>query len=95
MSGALADGVTAVVAACENEAAGREGARLSEADLVAVMTAAARVYARRLEAAEMLGPPVDVGSLSTTDALNTACEIIRATNANMFDVSMWFSRRGE
>jgi hypothetical protein len=33
--------------------------------------------------------------LSATAVLTTACEMIRATRANMFDVSMWFARRGE
>jgi len=67
---------------------------VSDGDLIAIMTAAVRLYARRSEQAEgALSPPIDVAALSTTEVLTAACEMIRAINVNMFDVQLWFSRR--
>ena len=87
------DCVAEFVARAEQDARGETAAALSDADLVAVMTAAVRLYARRAEDAEgALPAPVDVSALSTTEVLTAACEMIRAINVNMFDVQLWFSR---
>jgi len=89
---AIEDCVAALVAASEQEAAGDAGNTISEADLVAILTAAVRMYGRRAERVGQPGPPVDVQKVNTTDVLTTVCEMIRAINVNLFDVSMWLSR---
>jgi hypothetical protein len=91
VSAATPDCVASFVAAAERDLAGA-GPALSDDDLTAVMTAAVRLYAARFEGAAVPAPPVDVTALSTTEVLTTACEMIRLTNVNMFDVSMWFAR---
>jgi hypothetical protein len=87
------DCVAEFVARAERDAREDGSSSVSEGDLVAVMTAAVRLYARRAEDAEgALAPPIDAGALSTTEVLTAACEMIRAVNVNMFDVQLWFSR---
>ncbi|MGH3632067.1 MAG: hypothetical protein ACRDRL_32075 [Sciscionella sp.] len=80
------------VAATEHDLAAGEPPVLSNEDLATVMTAASRLYAARAEGAASPPPPVNVGALSTTAVLTVACEMLRLTNVNMFDVSMWFAR---
>jgi hypothetical protein len=87
-----AECAAAFVAAAEADFASGATRALSDADLAAVMTAAVRLYAQRAENADAPPTIVDVHAVSTTDILTAACEMIRLTNVNMFDVSMWFSR---
>jgi hypothetical protein len=84
--------VAAFAAAAEHDLAESEPQVLSDDDLATVMTAASRLYAARAEGAAAPPPPVNVADLSTTAVLTVACEMLRLTNVNMFDVSMWFAR---
>ena len=81
-----------MVAAAEREGEAHRDATISDADLVAILTAAVRIYGRRAERVDRPAPPIDAQQLNTTDVLTTACEMIRTINVNLFDVSMWFSR---
>jgi hypothetical protein len=84
--------VAAFAAAAEHDLAADEPAVLTDEDLATVMTAASRLYAARAESTAAPPPPLNVGALSTTAVLTVACEMLRLTNVNMFDVSMWFAR---
>ena len=87
------DCVADFVARAERDAREDGISTLTDRDVVAVMTAAVRLYARRAENAEgAAAPPIDVAALSTTEVLTAACEMFRAINVNMFDVQLWFSR---
>ena len=87
---ALNECAAALVAAAEREA----DVDISDADLVAILTAVVRIYGRRAERVDRPPPPIDAQQLNTTDVLTIACEMIRTINVNLFDVSMWFSRNG-
>ena len=89
---ALDECVAAFVAAAEREGEVDGGRTISDADLLAILTAAVRMYGRRAERVDRPAPPVDVQKVNATDVLTTACEMIRTINVNLFDVSMWFSR---
>ena len=90
---ALNECVAALVAAAQREPEAEGGSEISDADLVAILTAAVRMYGRRAERVDCPMPPIDVQQVNTTEVLTTACEMIRTINVNLFDVSMWFSRK--
>jgi hypothetical protein len=80
------------VALAERSLAGDHKAIDSDA-IADVLTAAIRLYAARAEATETFPPPVDTSKATATDVLVVVSELIRAIDANMFDVSMWHGRR--
>jgi hypothetical protein len=66
--------------------------QISDADLVAIMTAAVRLYAARVEATGVF-PKIIMSDATATDALLIACELIKFHDINMFDFTMWYDRR--
>jgi hypothetical protein len=66
--------------------------QISDADLVAIMTAAVRLYAARVEATGVF-PKLIMSDATATDALLIACELIKFHDINMFDFTMWYDRR--
>lgn len=63
----------------------------SDEELAALLSQAVKEYARRAEARAM-PPPVDRASVTATEAVVVASELIRAMDLNLFDVAMWFRR---
>ena len=80
------------VAAAEADLGRPDAGQLSDEALAAVLTAATRLYAARTEARGAFPAPIDRERATATDVVVTACEMIRAVDLNMFDVSMWFGR---
>ena len=74
-------------------AAGTGGAGIPDADLARVITAAVKLYAARAEATEQFPPLVSPHEVSATEALIAICELMRAADVNVFEVSMWHDRR--
>lgn len=66
--------------------------QISDADLVALMTAVVRLYAARVEATGVF-PKIIMSDATATDALLVACELIGFHDINMFDFTMWYDRR--
>ncbi|MDB5571722.1 MAG: hypothetical protein JWN93_2905 [Hyphomicrobiales bacterium] len=82
------------VALIEDALARGEGHEVPDDVLQRVFTAAARAYAAKVEASGREVPPFAPQSVSATEAVTTACAMIRAADLNMFDVTMWFNRQG-
>lgn len=58
-----------------------------------LLTAASRLYARKLDAEDRIFlPVVSRQALTATEVVQTACELMRAVDLNPFDLAMWFSR---
>lgn len=56
------------------------------------MTAIVRAYAAKVDKTEQEFTPVDTRLVNATEAVVTACALIRAVDLNMFDVALWFNR---
>jgi hypothetical protein len=77
----------------EQDLAAIEDGALSDADLAAVMTAAARLYAARAEARDTFPAPLRADAVTATEVATVVSEMVRAVDINMFDLSMWHGRR--
>jgi hypothetical protein len=73
-------------------AAGQLG-QVSDAELERVMTAAVRLYAAKAETDTPPAQPITRSSVTPTDVVVTASDLIRAAGLNLWDVSMWFNRQ--
>ncbi len=80
------------VAAAEAALRAGDPAAVPEADLRAVITAAVRLYAARVEATGACPPPVSAEQVMPTDIAVMASELIRAVDLNLFDLAMWYRR---
>ncbi len=69
-----------------------EHAALSDRDLQAVLTAAVKLYAARVEATRSAPPPLVEGEVNPTEVVVVASEMIRVVDLNPFDLSMWYRR---
>jgi hypothetical protein len=85
-------GVAAFVAAAERDLANPAEAALSDDDIERVMTAAVKLYAARTEATETYPKPITPDKVTATEAVVAVCEMIRAVDLNLFDLSMWYRR---
>jgi hypothetical protein len=85
-------GVAAFVEAAERNLANPAETLLSDEDLKRVMTAAVKLYAARTEANETYPKPISPDKVSATEAVVAVCEMIRAVDLNLFDLSMWYRR---
>ena len=56
-----------------------------------VLAAAVKLYAAKIEQRGAVKPFRD-GAVTATEAVVTACALIRAADLNLFDVAMWFNR---
>ena len=58
-----------------------------------IMTAAVKLYHRKsiVERRAFL-PVISEQALTPTEAVQSACELIRAVNLSPFDLALWFSR---
>jgi hypothetical protein len=82
----------AFVAAAERALASGEVARISDAELAQVMTAAVRLYAAKVDIDGATPVPVEPEKLTPTDVVVTVTQLIRAVGLNLWDLSMWVQR---
>lgn len=65
---------------------------VSDQTLHAVLAAAVRVYAAKVERRGGDVKPFADGSVTATEAIIAACGMVRAVDLSPFDVAMWFHR---
>jgi len=65
---------------------------ISDRELQQVLTAAAKIYAAKVERRGHDVAPFPPGTVTATETVVTACGMIRAADLNMFDVAIWFHR---
>ena len=71
-----------------------EGATPSfpEEAVQSLMTAAVKLFAAKVEAEERFFSPFLEGSVTATDVVVAASEMLRAVNLSTFDLAMWFAK---
>ena len=69
-----------------------EAADIPDEVLQNAMTAVVKAYAAKVEKTEQEFTPIDNRLVNATEAVVTACALIRAVDLNMFDVALWFNR---
>ncbi|MDH7795558.1 MULTISPECIES: hypothetical protein [unclassified Beijerinckia] len=69
-----------------------EAANIPDEVLQNAMTAVVKAYAAKVEKTEQEFTPIDNRLVNATEAVVTACALIRAVDLNMFDVALWFNR---
>jgi len=68
-------------------------AAISDEAIQKILTAASKVYARKLELEDRIFLPViSRQAVTATEMVQTACELMRAADLNPFDLAMWYSR---
>ena len=82
------------VAAVEHALSSGEFGRVTDAELERVMTAAVRLYAAKAETDNPPATPITPSRVTPTDVVVTVSNMIRAAGLNLWDVSMWFNRKG-
>jgi hypothetical protein len=82
------------VAAAERALSSGELGLVPDAELERVMTAAVRLYAAKAETDNPPATPITPASVTPTDVVVTVSDLIRAAGLNLWDVSMWFRRKG-
>jgi hypothetical protein len=65
---------------------------ISDRELQQILTAAAKIYAAKVERRGRDVAPFSRGTVTATETVVTACGMIRAADLNMFDVAIWFHR---
>jgi hypothetical protein len=80
------------VAAAEEALSAGDLARVSDADLERVLTAAVRLYAAKTEADAPPASPVTASAVTPTEVVVTVSDMLKAAGLNLWDVSMWFNR---
>jgi type IV secretory pathway VirJ component len=65
---------------------------VSDQTLHAVLAAAVRVYAAKVERRGGTVKPFADGAVTATEAIIAACGMVRAVDLSPFDVAMWFHR---
>ncbi len=70
-----------------------ETAQVSEDTVRALLTAGARLYARKVdEEGRDFMPVRDPGAMSATDVAVTVTALLRVADLNLFDLAMWTNR---
>ena len=64
---------------------------LTPEDVLAIVSAATRLYSNASTRAGYELPPVDA-TVSTTDAVSLACALVRSQDLTPFEMAMWFGR---
>ena len=66
---------------------------ISDETVQKLLTAGARLFSRKTELEERFFLPfISKQACTATDICQTACEMLRATDLNIFDLAMWYSR---
>lgn len=83
-----------VVAAAEQALAQETTAEVSDAAVQQLITAGTKLFARKVEHEQRYFPPL-AGSegVTATEAAVLVTELLRTVNLNLFDLSMWATRR--
>ena len=75
--------------ALENETTGE----ISDEAVQKLLSAGTRLFSRKTELEERFFLPfVSKQACTATDVCQTACEMLRALDLNIFDLAMWYSR---
>ena len=82
------------VAAAEHALASGNLDTIPDTEVERVMTAAVRLYAAKSEADDASGRPITPERVTPTDVVVTVSDMIRTAGLNLWDVSMWFRRKG-
>jgi hypothetical protein len=80
------------IEAAERALSSGQPGQVSDAELERVMTAAVRLYAAKAETDTPPAQPVTPMSVTPTDIVVTASDLIKSVGLNLWDVSMWFNR---
>jgi hypothetical protein len=80
------------IEAAERALSSGQPGQVSDAELERVMTAAVRLYAAKAETDTPPAQPVTPMSVTPTDIVVTASDLIKSAGLNLWDVSMWFNR---
>jgi hypothetical protein len=68
-------------------------ATVSDESVQKIMTAAVKLFHRKSVAeGRAFLPVISEQALTPTEAVQGACELIRAVNLNPFDLALWYSR---
>ena len=79
--------------AVEQALAQNRAAAISDESVQKIMTAAVKLFHRKSVAeGRAFLPVVSEQALTPTEAVQGACELIRAVNLNPFDLALWYSR---
>jgi hypothetical protein len=79
--------------AVEQALADEAAATVSDEAVQMIMTAAVKLYNRKSNAElRAFLPVISEQALTPTEAVHSACELIRAVNLNPFDLALWYSR---
>lgn len=81
------------VSAADHALSTGDFSQISDAEIQRVMTAVVRVYAAKADVTGNTPLPVNPATVTPTDIVVTVCELIRAAGLNLWDLSMWFSRK--
>jgi len=66
---------------------------ISDESVQKIMTAAVKLFHRKSVAeGRAFLPVISEQALTPTEAVQGACELIRAVNLNPFDLALWYSR---
>lgn len=66
---------------------------ISDETVQLLLTAGARLFAKKLELeCRYFDPFTAPNAVTATDVASTVCEMLRAADLNTFDLSMWFHR---
>lgn len=84
----------AFVQAAERALASGDLSRVSDVEIERVMTAAVRLYAAKADVQGETPPPVTAERVTPTDIVVVVSEMIRTVGLNLWDLSMWYRRRG-
>jgi hypothetical protein len=89
----LAAAADAVFEAAERALADETTGSVADETIQKLMTAASRLYARKLDTEDRIFlPVVSRQAITATEAVITACEVMRAADLNPFDLAMWYNR---
>lgn len=90
---ALAAAADAAFEAAERALAEETTGAVADETIQKLMTAASRLYARKLDTEDRIFlPVVSRQAITATEAVITACEVMRAADLNPFDLAMWYNR---
>ncbi len=81
------------VEAAERALSSGQPGQVPDADLERVLTAAVRLYAAKTETDRPPEQPITPASVTPTEVVVTASDLIRSAGLNLWDVSMWLNRK--
>lgn len=67
-------------------------AQVGDAELRDILTLAVKLYVAKVEARGVAFEPLDSATITPTEVVVAASEMVRAGNLNLFDLAMWYRR---